>query len=145
MPRRDGDVFLFGTAMTALSFALICLPGWRAYRRMRRTMLGGAAADAGVVRGIGGRAALIEAGEPADQDARRPGAAANRIRQDGGEFRRLLRCEIAGRLAEGEARCGFGAELAVGTPFGDVEVDFEHPTFRQHQIDPQRERDLERL
>jgi hypothetical protein len=28
MPRLDGDVFLFGTAMTALSFALICLPGW---------------------------------------------------------------------------------------------------------------------
>ena len=96
-------------------------------------------------RAIGRGAALIEPGKPAHQDAGRAGAAPDRVRQNGGKFRRLARIEIARRLAERPARAGLGAELAVRAPLGDVEIDFHNPPLRQHQIDPQREREFERF
>src|SRR5277367_6790888 len=118
MPRRDGDVFRFGTAMASHSCNSSDRWGWRAYRRTRRLRLVGA--DTGIqVRKIGGTA-LINAGQLAHGRARRPGAAANRIGQDRGKLRRLYSRQTARRLVEGVARRGLGAEFTVRSPLGDV-------------------------
>src|SRR5580698_6409331 len=115
----------------------------RAYRRSVPSALGGA--DAGVEpRKVLGPA-LINACEPAHQGARIAGAAQGRIGQDGGELRRFAGVEIAGGFAESVARGGLGAEFAVRPPLDDVEVDFQHAALRQHQVEPDRQREFQRL
>ena len=86
-------------------------------------------------RRIGG-ARLIDTGEPLHPSARLPGAAAQRIGQNRSHQGCLTGAEFPHGLAERAAGAGLGAELAVGTPFGDIEVDFQNALFRQDQIDP---------
>ena len=95
--------------------------------------------------GLGGAARLVDAGEPAHRRARLPRATPARIRQHRGEQRGLARRDRPHRLVEGIAAPRLGAELAARTPFGDVEIDFQDPPFRQHEVDPQRERKFQRL
>ena len=71
--------------------------------------------------------------------------ALDRIGQHGRQQRGLVAGEIAGRLAKGVAAAGLDAEFAVRAPFGDIEVDFQNPPLRQHQVDPERQRKLQRL
>src|ERR1700733_9770471 len=71
--------------------------------------------------------ALIKAGQPADQEARRPGAAPVRIGQDRDELGGFLGVEVADGFGEGPAGASLGAELAVWTQFNDVEVNFQDP------------------
>src|SRR2546423_12194235 len=40
---------------------------------------------------------------------------------------------------------GLYADSAVRPPWGDVEIDFQNPPFRQHQIDPKRQWKLQSL
>ena len=68
-----------------------------------------------------------------------------RIGQDCGQRRGLARAELAGRLAEGIARTGLGAELPVRAPFGDIEVNLHDAPLGQDEVDPERQRQLERL
>src|SRR5215472_12030949 len=91
------------------------------------------------------RSPLIEFGEPANQHIRNAGAAAHRVGQDCREFRRLGGGQIAGRFAERPTRAGLGAKFTVRTPLRNVEVDFENPALGQHHVEPQRQRELERL
>ena len=88
MPRRDGDVFLFGTAMTVSPrvrsnrfptgrnrrFGAVRNGGKRAYKGTPSVTLVGA--DAGVERRVSGGAALVQAGKPAHDGGRCAGAAA---------------------------------------------------------------------
>src|SRR5208282_6664602 len=67
------------------------------------------------------------------------------VGQDRGELHRLIGGKLARRFAEGPARAGLGAKLAVGTPFGDVEINFQDAPLRQYQVEPKRERKFERL
>src|SRR5580658_11382723 len=115
----------------------------RAYRRSMPLALGGA--DAGVKPGKVLGPALIDARKPAHQGTRVAGAATGRTRQDGSQFRRFLGVEIAGRFAESVAGAGLGTELAIRSPLGDVEVDFQYAAPRQHQVEPDRQRDFEHL
>src|SRR5262249_9775409 len=85
------------------------------------------------------------AGAPPPRRPRLLGAAPPRVRQHRGQQRRLARAERAHRLVEGVAAAGLGAELPVRPPLRDVEIDFEHTPLGQHEIDPQRERQLQRL
>src|SRR4029077_6805162 len=122
----------------------------RAYRRSMPRALGGAApslrgADAGAEPGKVLGPALIDARKPAHQWARGGGAAPGRSGQDGSQFCRLLGVEIAGGFAESVTRPGLDAELAIRPPLGDVEVDFQHAAFRQHQVEPHRQRDFQHL
>src|SRR5690349_23836122 len=48
-------------------------------------------------------------------------------------------------MAEGKARARFGAELAGRAKLSDIEIDFQNPLLRQHGIDPDGERKLQRL
>src|SRR5215472_15799855 len=91
------------------------------------------------------RSPLVEFGETAHQHIRNAGAAAHRVGQDCREFRRLGGGLIARRFAEGPTRAGLGAKFAIRTPLRNVEVDFENPALGQHHVEPQRQRELERL
>src|ERR1700726_4991658 len=141
MPRLDGDVFLFGTAMTAYSWCPVlcdCRPelaqqpalrndGSWAYRRTARATLGGP--NTGSARRECGGAARIKRRQTGHQRTGMPGAALDRVGQDRGHLGGLDGAKLARRNAEGPARPGLGAELAVRPPFGDVEVDFEDSAF----------------
>src|SRR5262245_29817230 len=134
MPRRDGEVFRFGTAM---AFSLILwrrAPGHLARRPYRgssvpRPEAAGHAAEAQRLgashalmssstlaqalaeRTQAGRARRIDGGEAADAGARLARAPPLRVGQDRGQQGRLLRRHVARAFTEGEARAGFGAEL----------------------------------
>src|ERR1700751_5982462 len=82
-----------------------------AYRRTAAVALG--AAHARIQPAELDRAPLVEAREPAHQDARGSRAALDRLRQDRGQFCGLGWTEIACRFSECPARAGFGAEFAV--------------------------------
>src|SRR5262245_57836791 len=123
MPRRDGEVFRFGTAM---AFSLIL---WRRApgRLARRPYRGSSAprpvaqtysencdarasnaisSSTALLQALGerpqaGRARRIDGGEPPNAGARLARAPPLRVGQDRGQKRRLLRRHIARALAEG--------------------------------------------
>src|SRR3984885_4549522 len=145
MPRLDGEVFRFGTAIGLLSSDWLACSGWRAYRRMivarLGAMLGTPDASVGPAKFDG--AALIKTRKPAHHDTWRFGAAQHGIRQDRRQFRRLIGAQILRPFAERPACAGFGAEFAIGAPFRDIEVDFQDAPLRQNQSHPDRERNLQ--
>src|SRR5712691_2972009 len=110
-----------------------------------RSLGGPGRPDARGQRRLRGAPRLVAGGEPAHGRPGLLGAAPARIRQDRGEQRRLTGTQCPHRLVEGVAAPGLGAELAGGTPFGNVEIDFEHAPFGQDEVDPQRQRKLQRL
>src|SRR5579871_1323237 len=152
MPRRDGVVFFRGTAMALFPLKYFARAGRRtmpvrfgswAYKGSRRARLGGGPfrPHAGIDRGPGRHAALIDPGEAAQARLRRARVAPARARQRGGEQRSLVGVEVARRLVEVTPRRGRDAELAVRTPGDDVEVDLHQPPLPQHQVEPQSERE----
>lgn len=101
--------------------------------------------DAGRNAAKGRRARSIYGGKPAESDTRLTRVAPVRIGQDRGKQRRFMGVEVGGGLAECAARSGLDPELAIGTPFRDVEIDFEHAPFAEHAVEPQRQRKFQRL
>src|SRR5262245_55335687 len=103
MPRRDGEVFLFGTAMGELLETTAYSArvggnslGSRAYRGWLAITLGGSAnPHAGVVGARGTR--HVGVGELADAGPRLPRAAPDRVRQHRGHQAGLRRRQIARR------------------------------------------------
>ena len=49
------------------------------------------------------------------------------------------------RVPERPFRRRFGPEFAVRTQFGNVEIDLKDPAFREHQVEPQRQGQFQRL
>src|SRR5262245_27962567 len=90
-------------------------------------------------------ARLIDAGDAGDPRPRTPCVAHMRVRQHGGEQRRLVRAQVLEALAERATRTGLGAELAVRAPFGDVEIDLHQAPLAEHEVKPHGKRQLERL
>src|SRR5688572_18095410 len=136
MPRRDGEVFFFGTAMAAISSKLrrACagptnLAGSRAYRGTGALtpalILRLAAAQTVVERGNARGPALYDAGDPPHRRPRLAGAAPPRIRQHRGKQRGLARRELARRLVARRPRRGFDADVADRPTFGGADIDFQ--------------------
>src|SRR5690349_7545270 len=87
----------------------------------------------------------IGAREATHAQGRVAGAAHVRIGQDRRHQSRLARRNHWRAMAESVSRAGLNPELASRAKFGDVEIDFQYPRFWQHEIDPQRQRELEYL
>ena len=68
-----------------------------------------------------------------------------RIGQDCRKQRGLARAHVAGQPAESITGARLGAELPARAPFGHIEVKLKNAPLGQDQVDPKRERQLQRL
>jgi hypothetical protein len=85
---------------------------------------------------LGGRHAPGKARrQPAQLRPGIAGIALMGIGQGGSEKCGLAGGAVESRRAEMVLRCGFGAEYARA-PFGDVELNLDHPRLRPGEIDP---------
>src|SRR3954453_156221 len=149
MPRREGEVFFFGTAIEITpenGFRAHSRPpyslGRRAYRGSVSPRL--ARPTQAIGRDPEGPA-LVNGRQPAHASARSQRAADGWVRQDCRKESGLSRAQVAGRLAEGMTRTRLGAELAGRTPLGNIEINFHQPALAEHKIEPERERKLQCL
>src|SRR5450631_2201322 len=69
----------------------------------------------------------IEPGKPAQAGPGRARITFDRTRQHRGQRRRLIGRQIPRWFTISAAAAGLDSEFAVRAPFGDVEVDFQHP------------------
>src|SRR6476469_6792969 len=148
MPRREGEVFRFGTAIEISPEMAPAPPGRSPKTHFRRRAYRGSVRVAPAQRarfpsppdavpcGRSRRPRLVNPGKPPHARTGPPRAAQARVWQDRGEQRGLAGIEVAGRLAEGVPGRGLGAEFAVRAPLGDVEIDFHQAALAEHPVEP---------
>src|SRR6185312_4974514 len=144
MPRRDGEVFLFGTAMGSSSSKVTDVGVGRAYSRWNTAKLVGRPQACGRPWGLR-HSPYIKSGEPAQAGVGPVGVAVVWIRQHRRHQGCLGWAQATGRLAEGPAGARLGAEFAIRPPFGDVEINLEDTPLAEHQVDPHGQGELQHL
>src|SRR3954453_22512614 len=149
MPRREGEVFFFGTAIEITpenGFRAHSRPpyslGRRAYRGSVSPRL--ARPTQAIGRDPEGPA-FVNGRQPAHASARSRGAADGGVRQDCRKESGVSCAQVAGRLAKGMTRTGLGAEFAGRPPFGDIEINLHQAALAEHKIERKRERKLQCL